>query len=62
VYWTFTWSRPAQEAIPAVPKRPLPPQPGIGNRDEERESVQDGGYLRALVQTQPDASQSQPAE
>lgn len=62
VYWTFTWSRPAPGAIPAVPKRPLPSQSGIGKGDEERESVQDGGYIRGLVQTQPDASQSQPAE
>ena len=62
VYWTFTWSGPAQGAIPAVPKRPLPLQPGIGKGDEERESVQDGRYIQGLVQAQPDASQSQHAE
>jgi hypothetical protein len=62
VYWTFTWSGPAQGAIPAVPKRPLPSQPGIGKGDEERESVQDGRYIQGLVQAQPDASQSQHAE
>jgi len=62
VYWTFTWSRPAQGAIPAVPRRPQPSPPGIGKGDEERESVQDGGYIRGLVQAQPDVSQPQHAE
>jgi hypothetical protein len=62
VYWTFTWSRPKQGTIPAVPKRPLTSQPGIGQGDEERESVQDRGYIQGLVQAQPDASQSQHAE
>jgi hypothetical protein len=62
VYWTFTWSGPARRAIPAVPKRPLPAQPGGGKGDEERKSVQDGRYIQGLVQAQPDASQSQPAE
>jgi hypothetical protein len=62
VYWTFTWSGSAQGAIPAVRKRPLPSQPGIGKGDEERESVQDGRYIQGLVQAQPDASQSQHAE
>jgi len=57
VYWTFTWSGPAQAAIPAIPKCPLPLQPGIGQGDEERESVQDGPYIQGLVQAQPDASQ-----
>jgi hypothetical protein len=62
VYWTFTWSRPAQAAIPAVPKQPQPSPPGIGKGDEERVSVRDGGFIRGLVQAQPDASQSQHAE
>ena len=62
VYWTFTWSGPAQAAIPAVPKRPLPSQPEIGKGDEERESVPDGRYIQGLVQAQPDRSQSQLAE
>jgi hypothetical protein len=62
VYWTFTWSGPAPGAIPAIPKRSLPSQPGVGKGDEERESVQDGPYIQGLVQAQPDASQSQPAE
>jgi len=62
VYWTFTWSRPAQGAIQAAPKRPLPSQPGFDKGDEERESVQDGGYLQGLAQAHPGGSQSQHAE
>jgi hypothetical protein len=62
VYWTFSWSGPAQGASPAVPKRPLPSQPGIGKGDAERESVPDGRCIQGLVPAQPAASQSQHAE
>jgi hypothetical protein len=62
VYWTFTWSGPAQGAIRATPKRPLSSRPGIGKGDEGRESVQDGPCIQGLVQAQPDQTQSQPAE
>jgi len=62
VYWTFTWSGPAPGAVPAIPKRPLSSQPGIGKGDEERESVQGGPYIQGLVQAQTDRSQSQHAE
>jgi hypothetical protein len=61
VYWTFTWSRPVQGAIPSVQSAPSPRSLESAKATKSA-SLFRMAVTRGLVQTQPDASQSQPAE